>query len=843
MKKMTIAMLGVALAAGCCGIFAGNKVQLAEDGQAKARIVIAKDATRTAKFGAADLKWHLDKITGANFEIVTDDQVSQPSQLLINVGPTKFTKTDVSDFRRQEFLVDIRTDGIDLVGQDFDDRGALDFTLDEVGRVTGKVSGWPEMFKPQNSLYAVYEFLENVVGVRWIDPSDYGAALPSDANLAVAVGRTRTEPFLRYRGGTGIDRVRCYSPHVNNQKACRQLEFASYRDGKNDHLSHWQDRLFLLRHRAGGEMAEANHSFYGWYDRFWQKNEKAPQYWEGAHPDWFAKGYAGKPPQLCYSNPEVIAQAIKDGRDYLDNGGYPVKDKTGKIVRREPKWGENQFCLEPMDAGSMCQCPKCTPQYEPNRATEASFASTCWFRFVKQVAEELLKSHPDKYVATLAYGEHQGVPTGVVLPKNVLVYFCITGNRTLCGQKLEEHGEFKRMLDWRKAYPDQPLAMWLYNTFPDEHYRGMGIKGVPGFFAREAEAQYRFFRKLNVRGGLFHCGFNGEVDNYMQLEWMVNPDRSADEMLAEFFAPYGETGKWLKKFYSLVEERYTMPGIRVEGASLSQESCWGRVITAKEMARLTEFMEKATAAATNEKERTFALSWKLAVYDYMKEGFDTYRVRAASPEPEWTAKRIAAANGDLGKVDWEKMPLVEMPTYWRGGVEVSPVKATARCAHDGKWLYVELTEFLDTSLLKGDKRVVCGDEMELNIGFQKASPYRNWFCSPAGDWTASSCQEVNFRWCVPDTEHGCPKFGAKYESDVSKPDRWRMRWAFPFDTMLNRRVEPGTDLFFNAVMVLWPQHDKTLGFRPKGSKLGIIPLVSFTSVHAPDRAVTIHLEK
>ena len=845
MKKLLIAVFGAALVAGCCCLCSGEKVKLAEDGQAKAQIVIAKEATRAAKFGAMDLKWHLDKITGADFPIVTDD-AAKADVFRINVGFTKFTKAQPADFRKQQFLMDIRTDGIDLVGTDYVDKKPvkMEFELDAEGRVTGKPGGWPEIFKPQCSMYAVYEFLENVVGAKWIDPSDCGWSLPSDANLAVPVKRVFTDPFVRYRGGTGVDRMGWYEAHINARKECRAIEFSLSPDNKTkDALWRHQNQLFLLRHRAGGEQAEANHSFYGWYDRFWEKNEKAPWRWEGEHKLWFAQGYTGKPPQLCYSNPEVVAQAIKDGRDYLDNGGYPVYNRKGELVGRDPHWGEGQFCLEPMDAGSMCKCDACQKAMACDKGRPSSEESTYWFTFVNKVAKELKKSHPDKLVATLAYGCHEGLPQNVQLEDNVLVYFCISGNRTMFGREIADHGQFKRLVEWRKAYPNQPIALWLYNTFPDEHYRGMGIKGVPGFFSHVAEKQYRFFKEQNVRGGIFHCGFNGEVDNYMQLEWMVNPDRTADEMLDEFFAPYGETGKWLRKFYSRVEERYTAKGIAIKGAELSQASCWGKIIPGEVFAELTGYMEKALAAAKTEKEKKFAQVWKLAIYDYMKEGYDTFAVRNASPQPEWTAKKIAKCGGDLKKVDWGKIDLIKCDTYYRGSTNATPIKAEVRCANDGEWLYVELTEFLDTSILQNAAQITCNDEIEVNLAFQKASPYRQWFCAPDGRMKAASCQEMNFRWYVTDIEHGCPLFGAKYESDVSKPDRWRLRWAFPFDKMLNGKVESGMDLYFNAVPVLGPHFIKAINATVDGRQLLINPLVTFTSVHSPDRAVTIHLEK
>ena len=834
------AAIGAAVVVGCCCLRTDEEIRLAKDGQALARIVIAKDATKAARFGAADLKWHLDKITGGNFEIVTDDQVSQPSQLLINVGPTKFVRN--ADVKGQQYRVDIRPDGIDLVGEDADDRGAFKFALDAEGRVT-EAADWPPIYRRLSTTYAVYEFLENVLGVRWVDPSDYGTVLPSDANLSVPCRTIVGEPFLRYRGGTPIDHLGSYGSHLHRKTDCYKLEYALYTGKNGDHLRRHQEQLFLLRHRVGGEQGEANHSFYGWYNRFWKQNEKCPWVFEGAHPDWFAKGYGDQPPQLCYSNPEVVDQAVRDVCDYFRNGGYPVRDKKGEIVRRDPKWGTENCCLEPMDNSSFCQCERCRAQAEPDRRAKCSEFSTYWFRFVKTVAERVQEEWPDKRITTLAYGSHEGLPTGLTLPKNVVVYFCLSENRTLLGRTLEECGQFKRMAEWRAAYPDQPLAMWLYNTFPDEHYRAGGYKGVPGFFSRDAEAQYRFFRKLNVRGGLFHCGMNGELDNYMQLEWMVNPDRTAEEMKDEYFGAYGQTGAYLRKFYDLVERRYCGKGNHKPGRSLGLESCWKYMIRPCDWEELTALIDQAEAAAETPAQKCCAKVWRIAVYDYMKEGHDVWTKLESSPAPEWTAGRIASAGGDLAKVPWEKVTPVETPTFWHGSGSNTPIRATLRLAHDGAWLYFEETQFLDTAKLHNEPTIFCFDEVEVLLACQQGSPYRVWFSGPNGNSYASSFHEVNWRWNVSSQEHGNPLFGAKYASDVSKPDRWTFRWAFPLKTMLNREIRPGDDVYLNATTILGPHYRKDYPKAVNDQRFLFLTLTSHTSVHSPDRTATVHLEK
>ena len=74
----------------------------------------------------------------------------------------------------------------------------------------------------------------------------------------------------------------------------------------------------------GGEKYSCNHSFYGYYDRFWKKNPKCPELFVAAHPDWFAQGYSanelkglgGRPPQMCFSSQGFIDQVVADAGSF-----------------------------------------------------------------------------------------------------------------------------------------------------------------------------------------------------------------------------------------------------------------------------------------------------------------------------------------------------------------------------------------------------------------------------------------------------------------------------------------------------------------------------------------------
>ena len=67
-------------------------------------------------------------------------------------------------------------------------------------------------------------------------------------------------------------------------------------------------QVFLHRMRLGGERNLCNHSFYGYYDRFWRDGAQKSKAFVEKRPDYFAKGYEGEPPQLCYTSRGLIRQ-------------------------------------------------------------------------------------------------------------------------------------------------------------------------------------------------------------------------------------------------------------------------------------------------------------------------------------------------------------------------------------------------------------------------------------------------------------------------------------------------------------------------------------------------------
>ena len=575
--------------AGCAagdlggGILPSGKMPLAKHSTPLADIVIAPDADENLRFAADELKLHLDKITGASFSIVSRPAEGRKS-LRIAYDPK---------LAEQELGISFSSAGVAL-----------------------ESGGFPE--------YAVWDFLRDYCGVSWLDPTDAGTIIPSAPNLSVKRKNRKDRPFAKGRnpGNMSVGRSfgGAYSPelwkrgspgwtnylHVAYPSAFTNKTFAAA-----EREIARRKNLFLRRMKAGGEISRACHSFYGWYDRFWNKSH--PKF-EQFRPDFFAKGYEkdDRPPQLCYSNPDVIKQAVADVRAYFDNG-----DKKGY------QWGKDACCLEPMDNSSFCQCEKCVPQYRPELALLSSQQSDYWFRFVNAVAREVAKTHPGKKVSTLAYYTHCGVPTFRLEP-NVIVHYCFTCNRIPYAQRcVRQEGQLR---DWRAVYPDRPFGLWLYNTFPKEYAENSTrVNCFPGFFAHVLAGEYALLGSLDISEHIYNCGFVDDYENYLSLRWMWNPRESLEWLESDYFSSYGKAAAPIKKFYRIVEERYCTRAnypteMLLKNTHQTVELAWKVLGTPEVMRELGRLMDEAERLADTPQAKARVANWRAGIFDYMTAG-------------------------------------------------------------------------------------------------------------------------------------------------------------------------------------------------------------------------------
>ena len=816
---------------------------LAKDGKPTAGIVLGADPTCAAQFAACELQWHVREITGAELPIVRDAAAVPAGNVKLFVGDSPRVSEagfEQKAFGEQDHVVVFRGDEVFLVGRDAEKRDVVKYDMKDLA----SSANWPGFWEERGTLDAVYDFLERGCGVRWFNPTESGTILPHATTLEVRPFAVRRKPAFEFRdaiGATG-DNPSMYDGYValwpSNTREFQDWErdanprlHEQYGDpGAYAQAKRMRATLFLLRMRNGGKPVRCNHSLYGYYQRFWEKSAdpEAAKLFVRHDPSMFAQGYQGEPPQMCYTSRALIDQLTQDARDYYD--GKKTGADLGIFWRPTLP---NPFPVEPMDNSSFCKCPECQKWLSADETGGPSVFSTgaysdYFFNFINEVQKGLSQTHPGKSVVALAYASHAAPPKRVKLDPSVAIQFCFAANRSPAGRAEYEH-EVKLLRAWASDGTKRPLYLWLYDTFPVETANNGKYHCFPGFFAHTIGEQFKLFRQYGYRG-MFHCGYGQEVEAYVTFKLMDDPDANVDTLLDEYFTGlYGPAAGPMKQLYLEIEKTYSDPASypkeRLSGAALS----WGSLGTEERMKRLGGLLSRARhLAQTDEQSHRIAL-FEESVWSYMTAGRKQYVERTSAPIPSVQAPRVADAGGDVAKVNWAQAADLGGPWYERGGNQPSARNFAGRIAHDGQYLYLELTDPCPTAKLSASPTVFAYDDWEVFVANQRATPYRQYAVGPTGLQVALSHGETNFRMNVE-----LPNPGAKAVSDTSAADKWVTRLAYPLATMLPGGVKPGGKLYMNIMRISGPNVGNTNGF-------GLDTWVSYCTVHEVDRLGEVRL--
>jgi hypothetical protein len=756
---------------------AQNYCVLVSNSKPYASIVLAENPTRPAQIAAAELRHYVKKRTGAELPWTTDAAPPGPSRPKVLIGESKLTRElglNSSDFARQEYLIRVVGNCLVLMGCDEQDFGVIDY--DGNGTWPGffpiaPTRGKFDIFKGFGSLYAVDTFLERFAGVRWYLPTEVGEVVPQSPQLVAKDVDLRLKPWTRYR--------LIYPPNMNEP-----FHFAGSRLGAKalPQISGWREWfLWLLRMKVGGEPFNANHSLYGYYERFSQ-----------THPEWFANGDPKNGKQLCYTQPGLIRQVAQDARDYFD----------GKGIQAGAQAAGEFFPVMPMDNSKYCQCPNCKALQRPGEAWQfnSGEASDYIWGFVNAVAREVRKTHPDKLISCCAYAKYFEPPKNVQMEPNVAVMVC--KQLMLYGDSRLEPYDHKNLEEWRKRV--KHLYIWEYYNFPQNMAECM----FPGTCPHRIARDIGYVKPLGIAGEFIEMDSinstwpNPAMDHinvYVTLKLLDDPSRSVDDILDEYYKVYyGPADKPMRAFFEKIESIYTNPAHFTELVAagkqhLDQRTSWGSMCPPATLAEFGKIMEEARRLAAEEPYRTRVALMDAAIFRLMEANCTAFHARKG---PQRVSCPMAAEpptmDGKLDEPAW-----TSATPQGTGAIESfltilgKPANVTtqARVMYDKENLYIGLTCFepkiegILATCTQPDGMVCTDDAIEVFIdpGRTRKSYYQitaNTLGTISDDHREKVGQ-VNEGW----------KSGVRVA--VSKgPDRWTMEMAIPFAALTPPGKEP-----------------------------------------------------
>jgi hypothetical protein len=467
------------------------------------------------------LQDHLTKVTGATLNIVPENEASADTPQIV-LGPSARMKQLLPD-------VDVNSLGHDGI------------VLKTVGKNL-VLAGRP----PRGTLYAVYTFLEDVVGCRWWTSTE--SYVPKKPTLSIPAQNVQYAPKLRYREAfyrdalaNGIFPARC---------KC---------NGNFDRVSPEYGDHYTFS--APGFV----HTFYPLLP---------PEKYFATHPEWYSEigGHrTHNNAQLCLTNEAMRKELVRNALTML---------------RTTPNAGF--ISISQNDWQGRCECAKCKAI-----ETEEESPSGLLLRFVNAVAEDIGKEFPDVLVETLAY-QYTRKPPKLTRPRsNVVIRLCSI--ECSFAQPLEspKNDAFRQdIVGWSKIAPR--LFVWDYVTnfsnyllpHPNYHVLAQNI---------------RFFVNHNTIG-LFEQGDCGSAigDFSRQRAWVIshllwNPELDPKALTQEFLQGYyGPAAPYLSAYRDLIDAAGAKCDKHV-GCFMESTARWLSLEDLNKATRLFDDAQKAVA--------------------------------------------------------------------------------------------------------------------------------------------------------------------------------------------------------------------------------------------------------
>jgi len=300
--------------------------------QEETTIFMDPNANLICRFAAQELQKHLDLILGQTPRIVTNRQKNGLC-FLVGVRPPNENEP-FQQLEEARYTID---DGAVYLYGDDEVVFKYDVLADNVTQ-SGAIA-----HNRMGTLFAVYFFLEEELGVRWVEPADAGVSYERQQRLELTSKRRIWRTHCPYER-----RIRSYVwDGASRADAAVPDDFLSTKSQaaeRRAELEIWQRRMRL----GTGIPLRFGHAFSSWWEKYGAE-----------HPEYFAlngKGVRGPmDPQrpdrvkICPSNPGVVRQAVAD---WL------------KSRKRHPAYAHESLCVAVNDGGGhgadeFCHCEAC----------------------------------------------------------------------------------------------------------------------------------------------------------------------------------------------------------------------------------------------------------------------------------------------------------------------------------------------------------------------------------------------------------------------------------------------------------------------------------------------------
>jgi len=388
-------------------------------------------------------------------------------------------------------------------------------------------AGYSDSYGNEGTAWAVADFLERFVGVRWYWPLDLGGrSVIKKSTIAIPPAYYSDQPEFRKReffppryrkpwwskwydkDGGPVPSAMAIPPDMDTIDMMPLL--ACLRSGNS-----WP---YMIKVHQPQHFASN------------------PAKWK-AHSAMFQKNPDGSPNyrMLCYSSQEAFDYLIQGCEDAWTNG---------KPLGAVPWVTTTCVTISPGDYVVRCYCDKCKSLFQPELAPYGT-ASKIMGLFVKKFCEEVKRRWPEKKVLFLPYWNYTLCPEDIDFPDNLEIQMC-----TMAFGLMRQPGPRKLMQDNLRAWSRKVggrVTTWEYShRLPDWTH-------APYQCPHLVQDYYRSLRDVLAGsflngGGISEWSQSAPTDYcWMRIMWDpdVNVDAILDNMCERMFGKAAATTREL----------------------------------------------------------------------------------------------------------------------------------------------------------------------------------------------------------------------------------------------------------------------------------------------------------
>lgn len=532
----------------CCIADGRADIILIKDHQPRSVIVLPKKATPAETYAAHQLRLYLAKMTGCYLPVYTDDMPLE-GKWRFWLGNLEVTAADDTDAPSSGTIISI---GRTVYAEQ--SRIHVNAEIPDAYRITDQDGVLYLLGKgDRGQIYAVYGFLEDYLGCRWLLPGELGESIPETGTVQFPSMDDTQIPSFDVRMQVGVGSYPPYTDwHIKNRM----------------HLRAEADDIFLRQYNLSikGIVTHAFDTILPGY----KFNNDHPEYfslqreevhWNDARApaertaQLLTPAKTGPRGQICTTNPEGIGRTVTWTRHVLD---------------KNP--GTDFISLCPNDVPLFCLCDRCKALDVPGefyardgwvaRVPGLELVSDRLWTYFNAVAE----AFPERQFYVLAYHNYVNPPQRVKPRSNVMTGICHMSpacsahpfNDPDCSENLKFNAILK---DWTALHDN--FMLYAYTSRPI-------WEQLPFPIARQYAANIQYIHELGIRRFYSQAvapGRWGQLGTHLyviaKMLWDVN--RDPEKILDDYFEKlYEESAPMMSAYYDLLETSMSAPGVYVK---------------------------------------------------------------------------------------------------------------------------------------------------------------------------------------------------------------------------------------------------------------------------------------